>query len=149
LRATARPTTAPNAATPFRWTNGREAGSTCGVNFEFATAARIVFGAGRVKEIGGIAPTLGRRALVVIGKSVGAVQRVEPVLGMLTEAGVEYATFSVAGEPTIDVVRTGTQRARDEHCDFVIGFGGGSPIDTGKAIAACSPMKAIRSITSR
>jgi alcohol dehydrogenase class IV len=109
--------------------------STCCVNFEFATAARIVFGAGRVKEIGGIAPTLGRRALVVIGKSAGAVQRVEPLLGMLTEVGVEYATLSVAGEPTIDVVRTGMQRARDEHCDFVIGFGGGSPIDTGKAIA--------------
>jgi alcohol dehydrogenase class IV len=105
------------------------------VNFEFATAARIVFGAGRLKEIGAIAPALGRRALVVIGKSAGAVQRVEPLLSMLTEAGVEYATFSVAGEPTIDVVRTGTQRARDERCDFVIGFGGGSPIDTGKAIA--------------
>jgi len=95
-----------------------------------------MFGAGRVKEIGGIARTLGRRALVVIGKSAGAVQRVEPLLSMLTGAGVEYATFSVAGEPTIDVVRTGTHRARDENCDFVIGFGGGSPIDAGKAIAA-------------
>jgi alcohol dehydrogenase class IV len=105
------------------------------VNFEFATATRIVFGAGRLREIGAIAPTLGRRVLVVIGKSAGAVKRVEPLLSALTEAGVEYATFSVAGEPTIDVVRTGTQRARDERCDFVIGFGGGSPIDTGKAIA--------------
>jgi alcohol dehydrogenase class IV len=129
------PTTALNTATPLRWTNGRDARSTLWVNFEFATAARIVFGAGRLKEIGGIAPRLGRRALVVIGKSAGAVQRVEPLLSMLTDAGVEYATFSVAGEPTIDVVRTGTQRARDEHCDFVIGFGGGSAIDTGKAIA--------------
>ena len=105
------------------------------MNFEFATATRIVFGAGRLREIRAIAPTLGRRALVVIGKSAGAVQRAEPVLSALTDAGVEYATFSVAGEPTVDVVRTGTQRARDERCDFVIGFGGGSPIDTGKAIA--------------
>ena len=48
---------------------------------------------------------------------------------------MEYSTFSVAGEPTIDVVRAGTKRARDERCDFVIGFGGGSVIDTGKAIA--------------
>jgi alcohol dehydrogenase class IV len=104
------------------------------VNFEFATATRIVFGAGRLREIRAIAPSLGRRSLVVIGKSAGAVQRAEPLLSALTDAGVEYATFSVAGEPTIDVVRTGTQRARDERCDFVIGFGGGSPIDTGKAI---------------
>ena len=94
-----------------------------------------MFGAGRLREIRAIAPTLGRRALVVIGKSAGAVQRAEPLLSALTDAGVEYATFSVAGEPTIDVVRTGTQRAQDERCDFVIGFGGGSPIDTGKAVA--------------
>jgi alcohol dehydrogenase class IV len=105
------------------------------VNFEFATATRIVFGAGRLREMRAIAPALGRRALVVIGKSSGAVKRVEPLLSAMTDAGVDYATFSVAGEPTIDVVRTGTQRARDERCDFVIGFGGGSPIDTGKAIA--------------
>jgi alcohol dehydrogenase class IV len=120
----------------LRWTNEQAAHFTCGVNFEFATATRIVFGAGRLREIGGIAPTMGRRALVVIGKSAGAVQRAEPLLSALTRAGVEYATFSVSGEPTIDVVRTGTQRARDEHCDFVISFGGGSAIDTGKAVAA-------------
>ena len=73
--------------------------------------------------------------MVVIGKSARAVQHVEPLLGALPDTGVEYSTFSVAGEPTIDVVRAGTKRARDERCDFVIGFGGGSVIDTGKAIA--------------
>jgi alcohol dehydrogenase class IV len=106
------------------------------VNFEFATATRVVFGAGKLKEAGALASSLGKRALVVIGKSAGAVQRVEPLFSALTETGIEYATFSVVGEPTLDVARTGTQRARDERCDFVIGFGGGSMIDTGKAIAA-------------
>ena len=123
------------AGRSLHWTNRQGERSTEGMNFEFATATRIVFGAGRLGEIRAIAPTLGRRALVVIGKSAGAVQRVEPLLSALNDAGVEYATFSVAGEPTIDVARMGTQRARDEHCDLVIGFGGGSPIDTGKAIA--------------
>src|SRR5579862_8425801 len=121
---------------PFRWTNGRDARFTYGVNFEFATATRIVFGMGRLREMREIAPSLGRRALVVIGKSAQAVQRVEPLLMALPDAGVDCSTFSVAGEPTIDVVRTGTQRAREEGCDFVIGFGGGSPLDTGKTIAA-------------
>ncbi len=118
------------------------------MNFEFATATRILFGAGKLKEVGALARGLGKRALVVIGKSAGlraematatharAVQRVEPMLSALTESGIEYATFSVVGEPTLDVARTGTQRARDERCDFVIGFGGGSVVDTGKAIAA-------------
>jgi alcohol dehydrogenase class IV len=106
------------------------------VNFEFATATRIVFGAGKLNEIGAIAKPFGRRALVVIGKSAGAAQRVEPLLQLLTGAGIEYSTFSVSGEPTFDVVRSGTRRATDEHCDLVIGFGGGSVIDTGKAVAA-------------
>ena len=119
----------------LRWTNGPHDRSIEGVNFEFATATRIVFGAGRLAEIRAITPALGRRALVVIGKSAGAAQRAEPLFSALTDARTEYATFSVTGEPTIDVVRTGTRRARNERCDIVIGFGGGSPIDTGKAIA--------------
>ncbi len=106
------------------------------VNFEFATATRIVFGAGRLRQAGSMAKVLGQRILVVIGKSAGAIQRVEPLLSVLTVAGVEYATFSVSGEPTFEVVRTGTQRAHDEHCDLVVSFGGGSIIDSGKAIAA-------------
>ena len=101
------------------------------MNFEFATATRIVFGAGKLAEAGRIAGTLGKRAIIVIGKSGGAIQRAEPLLYQLDEC----ATFSVAGEPTFDDVRIGAQRARDEQCDFVISFGGGSVIDTGKAIA--------------
>lgn len=131
----ARPTD-DSGVSPFRWTNGRDARSTYGVNFEFATATRVVFGAGRLREMREIAPLLGRRALVVIGKSAQAVQRVEPLLMALPDAGVDCTTFSVTGEPTIDVVRAGTQRAREEGCDFVIGFGGGSSLDTGKTIAA-------------
>ncbi len=101
------------------------------MTFEFATATRIVFGPGKLAEAGPIAGALGKRALVVIGKTAAAVQRAEPLLRQLDE----YATFSVTGEPTFDVVRTGTLRARDEQCDLVISFGGGSVIDTGKAIA--------------
>jgi alcohol dehydrogenase class IV len=101
------------------------------VNFEFATATRILFGPGKLAEVGDIAGTLGHRALVVIGKSASAVQRAEPLLRQLNE----YATFSVAGEPTFDVVRAGALRCRAERCDIVISFGGGSVIDTGKAIA--------------
>jgi alcohol dehydrogenase class IV len=101
------------------------------VNFEFATATCVVFGPGKLAEAGPIAGALGHRAFVVIGKSAGAVQRSEPLLRQLDE----YATFSVSGEPTFDVVRTGALQACDERCDFVISFGGGSVIDTGKAIA--------------
>lgn len=102
------------------------------MNFEFATATQIVFGAGRLAEAGAIAKSFGSRSLVVIGQSAGAVQRAEPLFRQLDE----FATFSVAGEPTVDVVRNGTERARQERCDVVVSFGGGSVLDAGKAIAA-------------
>jgi alcohol dehydrogenase class IV len=50
--------------------------------------------------------------------------------------GIGISIFSVKGEPTTDVVSLGTEQARDRACDLVIGFGGGSVLDTGKAIAA-------------
>ena len=81
----------------FRWTNGPGARSIWRVNFEFATATRIVFGAGKLKEIGAVAKPLGRRALVVIGQSAGALQRVEPLLRLLADTGIEYATFRPLG----------------------------------------------------
>jgi alcohol dehydrogenase class IV len=65
---------------------------------------------------------------VVTGRNV---ERAVPLLRQLDKP----VTFSVAGEPTFDVVRAGAQRARQEQCDSVISFGGGSAIDAGKAIA--------------
>ena len=106
------------------------------MNFEFATVPRIVFGPGRLKEIRAIAPPLGRRALVTCGHSVRAVERVQPLFAALTNAGMEYVALAVSGEPTLELVREGTKHARAERCDMVIGFGGGSALDSGKAIAA-------------
>ena len=102
------------------------------MTFEFATATRIVFGAGKLREAGTIARELGKRALVVTGRSA---DRAKPLLDALKDEGVEHATFSVDGEPTIELVQRATQAARQQHCDLVIGFGGGSALDTGKAVA--------------
>ncbi len=103
------------------------------MRFEFATASRIVFGVGALKEAGALAASLGRRAFVVVGRSG---ERAVPLLDGLKVAGVEAVTFTVAGEPTTDLVREGTAQARAAGCDLVIGIGGGSVIDAGKAIAA-------------
>jgi alcohol dehydrogenase class IV len=69
----------------------------------------------------------------VTGRTVA---RAKPLLDILDTQGVSHDIFSVADEPTTDVARGGTEYARDAGCDFVIGFGGGSVLDTGKAIAA-------------
>ena len=93
------------------------------VPFEFATATRIVFGPGAVREVAPAAKSMGRRALLVVGQAV-------------SPAGLDGVLLEVAGEPTLELVRRGVALARAEHCDLVIGLGGGSAIDTGKAVAA-------------
>jgi len=103
------------------------------MRFEFATATRIIFGAGTLREVGPLAAEMGSRALVVTGSTP---ERAQPLLDLLAAQGIEAITFSVAGEPTTEVVRLGTQRAQDTDRDLVVGFGGGSALDTGKAIAA-------------
>jgi alcohol dehydrogenase class IV len=103
-----------------------------GLSFEFATAARIVFGAGRLREAGGIAASLGAHALVVESGS----GRAQTLIASLHEHGVATTTFHARGEPTMALVEEGARVARDAQCDQVIALGGGSVIDAGKAIAA-------------
>jgi alcohol dehydrogenase class IV len=93
--------------------------------FEFATAGRMVFGAGAFAQLEEIAAGHGKRPFVVTGK------RVVPGL----TAG---PLFAVAGEPTIALVREGANAFRAAGCDLVIAVGGGSAIDAGKAIAAAA-----------
>src|SRR5262249_39556636 len=88
---------------------------------------------GKLREAGATVKSAGRRPLVVTGKNA---QRAEPLFKILRENKVEFSTFSVSGEPTIQMVRDGTALAKKENCDWVIGMGGGSVLDAGKAIAA-------------
>jgi len=102
------------------------------MRFELATAGRIVFRPGAVADLPEIAREFGTRTLLVTG---GNTARAAPVAASLQQAGMELSTFAVHSEPTLDLVRSGVQQAR-HGCDLVIGFGGGSAIDAGKAIAA-------------
>jgi alcohol dehydrogenase class IV len=103
------------------------------MRFEFATATRIIFGAGTLREVGPLAREVGRRALVVTGRDA---RRAEPLLARLRESEVFAALFAVAGEPEIATVQQGATLAKREGCELVIGFGGGSALDAAKAIAA-------------
>lgn len=84
-------------------------------------------------QVAPIAAEIGRHALVVTGHTT---RRAGPLLDELATRGVDSVTFPVAGEPTTAVVREATERARNVGCDLVIGFGGGSALDAGKAVAA-------------
>lgn len=102
-------------------------------NFEFATAQRILFGPGQLKELSTIVKTLGRRAAFISGSNA---ERVAPVFQALKKNGVNPAAYSITKEPTTDRITAIAVQARELECDFVVAYGGGSVIDAGKAIAA-------------
>jgi alcohol dehydrogenase class IV len=102
------------------------------MRFEFATAGRIIFGQGTHEESGSLAGELGKRALVVHGSNG---TRTKPLLASLGAADIECSCFEVRGEPTVEQIEEGVNHARQAESELVIGFGGGSVIDSAKAIA--------------
>jgi alcohol dehydrogenase class IV len=99
------------------------------VSFEFATAGRIMVGPGRAQELPGVLSGLGSRVLVVTGADPA---RHNTLLASLDRAA---AVFPVAAEPTVELVRAAVAVARAQGADVIAAIGGGSVIDTGKAVA--------------
>jgi alcohol dehydrogenase class IV len=97
--------------------------------FEFATAGRIVAGPGRAADLPGILAGLGTRVLVCAGANPVRHDR------LLAGLGLPTALFTVAGEPTVGLARAALAAARDHGADVVAAIGGGSVIDTAKAVA--------------
>ena len=100
-----------------------------GTRFEFGTAGRIIAGPGRAAELPGVLAGLGSRVLVCTG---GNPQR---HAGLLAGLGMPAAVFAVAAEPTVDLAREAVTAAREHGADVVAAVGGGSVIDTAKAVA--------------
>ena len=99
---------------------------------------KLFFGPGELEKLGTIALP-GKRALIVItcGKSIRANGTLDRVQNLLAKNNCESVVYDkIQANPTKDQVMAGAALAREEHCDFVIGLGGGSPIDSAKAIAS-------------
>jgi alcohol dehydrogenase class IV len=103
------------------------------MRIEFATATRILFGPGVVREVAPAAKEMGRRALLTIGCPAGSAA---VLLEAMKKEGIGCISWAIRAEPTDALVRQGVELARGEQCDLVIACGGGSAIDAGKAVAA-------------
>jgi alcohol dehydrogenase class IV len=100
-----------------------------GTAFEFATAGRIIVGAGRTSDLPGVLAGLGTRVLVCTGANPSR------HTDLLAGLGLPARVFPVSGEPTIDLARAAVESAREHGADIVAAIGGGSVIDTGKTVA--------------
>jgi alcohol dehydrogenase len=102
---------------------------------------RIVFGAGAVNELSKHIAGLGKKALIVTGKSVRPEKTalLERIKAQLNDAGIKSAVFDEVEEnPTTITCERGSSFCREQNCDIVVGVGGGSPMDAAKIIAMLS-----------
>lgn len=111
--------------------------------FSFCIPTEFVFGSGSFKRLH-LYHMPGKKALIVItnGGSVKRFGYLEELENQLEQSGVSYEVFDgIESNPTTDNIMVAAAQARKTGCDFVIGFGGGSPMDSAKliALAATNP----------
>lgn len=106
-------------------------------SFNYHQPTEIRFGRGRVNEVGEAVARFGKRCLLVTVTSFPEIEPMyEKVKDSLGAAGVEVAHFDkVVPNPTTDIVTQGAEMAKEHNADVVLGVGGGSSMDTAKAIA--------------
>ncbi|WP_144140828.1 iron-containing alcohol dehydrogenase [Paraburkholderia sp. BCC1884] len=109
---------------------------TYSTTFSFRIPTVIEYGAGRLKTLPALVQTLGGCRILVVGdpgiKAAGIMDRVMDTLG---NADIQAWEFTdVKSDPAVQSVTHGIAKARSLQCDLVVGVGGGSALDTSKAI---------------
>lgn len=105
----------------------------------FQIPDHIFTGANALQEAAPYFSRLGRKAFIVTGKHVGKSEGAQRLKNTLEEEGIEYTVFDgITGEPEDSMISEGLKKYKESGCDFFIGFGGGSAMDSAKAIAALS-----------
>lgn len=107
------------------------------MDFSFLTVGKIIFGPGRIREIGAEAASLGSRALLVAGRGfLRRTGKLAEIERLLRDGSLDVVVFDgVPPEPSLEDVRSGIEVLRARDCDLVVAVGGGSALDVGKAIA--------------
>jgi alcohol dehydrogenase class IV len=104
------------------------------LRFEFATASRIIFGPGSSASVPSLAARFGIRAFVITDSANRAAKLIS---GLIAE-DIHPVLFEIKKEPDIDTLILAIRKYTESACDIVLGLGGGSVLDTGKAVAALS-----------
>src|SRR5690554_146748 len=110
-------------------------------NFEFHNTTKIIFGKDREKDIGQETLKHGKKVLLHYGGgSIKKYGLYEKVVKSLEDAGVEYIELGgVQPNPRLKLVKEGIRLCEENDVDFILAVGGGSVIDSAKAIAIGIP----------
>ncbi len=105
--------------------------------FKFQMGTRVFFGKDCINNNKAEIIKYGKKAFIVTGKASGKKSgALDDIISVLNEASVEYCIFDrVENNPSLENVKEGGNEAARFNADFVIGIGGGSPLDASKAIA--------------
>ena len=110
--------------------------------YEFSLPGHTVVGDNALETSEKIIKTFGKKAFIVSGKNVTKMGTVKILTDYLTSWGIAAEVFNdITGEPTDVMIENGVQAYKNAECDFCIGIGGGSPLDSGKAIVAMTKLE--------
>ncbi len=112
------------------------------MKYQFMIPEKNYFGEDALSLAKDAIKALGKKALIVTGKVVTKTGLVQKLTDALDAWKIEYAVFNdIPGEPTDTMIEAGVEIFEKEACDFLIGIGGGSPLDSAKAIAVAATLK--------
>jgi alcohol dehydrogenase class IV len=105
--------------------------------FQFSSLPKIFFKNGAIAGLPSMVQRFGNRIVLVTGKdSFLRSGYSKKLLNDFQEKGILYQIISIPGEPSPDIIDNSVRRFKDEKVDLVVGIGGGSVLDAGKAISA-------------
>lgn len=103
----------------------------------FVIPNHTVVGTNVLGEATPLLKKMGNKAFIVTGKHVAVSDMMKQLTALLDENGIDCVIFDgITGEPTDTMIENGVEMLKSSGCDFIIGIGGGSPLDSAKAIAA-------------
>ena len=106
------------------------------MSHEFVMPGKVITGKGALQDAKKEFQTAGKKALIVSGKVMEREEKIKKITEILDELHIQYAIYTeITGEPTDVMIKGGAKVYKEEGCDFLIGIGGGSPLDSMKAIA--------------
>lgn len=104
---------------------------------EFIVPGKIISGSGALEAAESALKAFGKKALIVTDKVMIDLGNCAKVESALKNEGVDYVIYSdITGEPTDVMIDGGVKVYKENGCDFIVALGGGSPIDSMKAIAS-------------